>query len=85
LLSAAERHLLNNSERHLLSNSRLKVNLQKIRHIRSRCLVVAIFGDVCTYGILYSVGRLPDRAMDRAANKKPKVQKITEITELCHL
>ena len=48
-------------------------------------VVVAIFGDVCTYGILYSVGQLPDRAMYRAAYKKPKVHKITEITELCHL
>ena len=47
--------------------------------------MVAIFGDVCTYVILYSVGRLPDRATDREVYKKPKVQKITEITELCHL
>ena len=47
--------------------------------------MVAIFGDVCTYGILYSVGQLTDRAMDWAAYKKPKVQKITEIIELCHL
>ena len=39
--------------------------------------------DVCTYGILYSVGRLLDRATDRAAYNKPKVQKINEITELC--
>ena len=28
---------------------------------------------------------LPDRATDRVAYKKPKVQKITEITELCRL
>ena len=45
-------------------------------------LVVAIFGDVCTHGLLYSVGRLPDRATDRAAYNKPKVQKMTEITGL---
>ena len=38
-------------------------------------IVVAIFGDVCTHGLLYSVGRLPDRATDRAAHKRPKVQK----------
>ena len=39
-------------------------------------------GDVCTYGILYSVGRLLDRATDRGAYKNPKGQKINEITEL---
>ena len=33
----------------------------------------AKLGDVCTYGILYSVGRLLDRATDRAAYNKPKV------------
>ena len=45
-------------------------------------LEVAIFGDVCKHGLLYSVGWLPDRATDRAAYKKPKVQKMTEITGL---
>jgi len=35
-----------------------------------------------THGLLYSVGRLPDRATDRAAYKKPKVQQMTEITGL---
>ena len=44
--------------------------------------MVAIFGDVCTHGLLYSVGQLPDRAKDRVAYKKPKVQKMTEITGL---
>ena len=48
----------------------------------SLSIVVAIFGDVCTHGLLYSVGRLPDRATDRVAYKKPKVQKMTEITGL---
>ena len=45
-------------------------------------LEVAIFGDVCTHGLLYSVGWLPDRATDRAAYKKLKVQKMTGITGL---
>ena len=44
--------------------------------------MVAIFVDVCTYGLLYSVGWLPDWAKDRAVYKKPKVQKMTEITGL---
>ena len=44
--------------------------------------MVAILGDFCTHGLLYSVGRLPDGATDRAAYKKPKVQKMTEITGL---
>jgi len=44
--------------------------------------MVAIFGDDCTNGLLYSVGRLPDRATDWVAYKKPKVQKMTEITGL---
>ena len=42
-------------------------------------------GDVCTYGILYSVGRLLDRATDGAAYKTPKVQKINEITPDCEV
>ena len=37
---------------------------------------LAIFGEICTHGLLYSVGRLPDRATDRAAYKKPKVQEM---------
>ena len=44
--------------------------------------VLAIFGEICTHGLLYSVGRLPDRATDRGAYKKPKVQKMTGITGL---
>ena len=46
---------------------------------------MAIFGHICTWGFLYSVGRLPYRATDRAASKNPKVQKKTEMTVLCHL
>ena len=45
----------------------------------------AIWGDVCTYGILYSVGWLLDQATDRAAYKTPKVQKINEITPYCEV
>ena len=50
-------------------------------HFRSY-LVLAIFGEICTHGLLYSVGRLPDRATDWEAYKKPKVQKMTGITGL---
>ena len=41
-----------------------------------------ILGEIDTHGLLYSVGRLPDRAKDRAVYKKPKVQKMTGITGL---
>ena len=50
-----------------------------------KCVGFAIWGDVCTYGILYSVGRLLDQATDRAAYKTPKVQKINEITPDCEV
>ena len=45
-------------------------------------LVLAIFGEICTHGLLYSVGRLPDRATDRVGYKKPKVHKMIRITGL---
>ena len=38
--------------------------------------VVVIFGDVCTYGLWYSVGWLPDRATDRLAYKSQKCKKF---------
>ena len=34
---------------------------------------------------MYSVGRLLDWVTDRAAYKEPKVQKKTEMTELCRV
>ena len=51
-------------------------------HFSALSQVVAIFGHVCT---LYSVGWFLDRATDQAANKKPKVQKVTKMTGLCYL
>ena len=62
----------------MLDNDKLWTNYKTVHS----WLVLAIFGEIYTHGLLYSVGRLPDRATDRGAYKKPKVQKMTGITGL---
>ena len=41
--------------------------------------------EFCSYGFLYSVAKLPDRAMDRATYKNPKVTKINKVTAVALL
>ena len=48
-----------------------------LTRLKKKCglfLDCAKLGEVCTYGISYSVGQLPERVTDRAANGKPKRQ-----------
>ena len=51
---------------------------------RHWCVVVVIFGDVCTHGILYSVGQVARPGDSLGGTQKAKSAKITENTGLCH-